>query len=40
MQRIAAPMIDGMVMATLLTLFVIPAVFLLRHRRELRPEEG
>jgi Cu(I)/Ag(I) efflux system membrane protein CusA/SilA len=35
MQRIAAPMIGGMVTATLLTLFVIPAVFLLWHRRGL-----
>ncbi len=33
MQRIAAPMLGGMATATLLTLFVIPAVFLLRHRR-------
>jgi copper/silver efflux system protein len=35
MQRIAAPMIGGMVTATLLTLFVIPAAFLLWHRRGL-----
>ena len=40
MQRIAAPMIGGMVTATLLTLFVIPAVFLLWHRRGLPREEG
>jgi copper/silver efflux system protein len=33
MQRIAAPMIGGMVSATLLTLLVIPSVFLLAHRR-------
>ncbi|TVR97096.1 MAG: efflux RND transporter permease subunit, partial [Rhodospirillales bacterium] len=37
MQRIAAPMIGGMVTATLLTLFVIPAAFLLWHRRGLAP---
>jgi copper/silver efflux system protein len=40
MQRIAAPMIGGMVTATLLTLFVIPAAFLLWHRRGLPREEG
>jgi Cu(I)/Ag(I) efflux system membrane protein CusA/SilA len=38
MQRIAAPMIGGMVTATLLTLFIIPAVFLLWHRRGLPAE--
>jgi Cu(I)/Ag(I) efflux system membrane protein CusA/SilA len=35
MRRIAAPMIGGMVSATLLTLLVIPAGFLLAHRRKL-----
>ncbi len=35
MQRIAAPMIGGMVTATLLTLFVIPAAFVLWKRRAL-----
>ncbi len=35
MRRIAAPMVGGMVSATLLTLVVIPAVFLLWKRREL-----
>ncbi len=35
MQRIAAPMIGGMATATLLTLFVIPAVFTLWKRREI-----
>ncbi|MGE5769330.1 MAG: efflux RND transporter permease subunit, partial [Betaproteobacteria bacterium] len=35
MQGIAGPMIGGMLTATLLTLFVIPAVFLLWHRRGL-----
>jgi Cu(I)/Ag(I) efflux system membrane protein CusA/SilA len=34
MQRIAAPMLGGMVTATLLTLFVIPAVFVLWHTRQ------
>ena len=33
MRRIAAPMVGGMVSATLLTLVVIPAVFLLWKRR-------
>jgi Cu(I)/Ag(I) efflux system membrane protein CusA/SilA len=33
MQRIAAPMIGGMVTATLLTLFVIPAIFVIWKRR-------
>jgi Cu(I)/Ag(I) efflux system membrane protein CusA/SilA len=35
MRRIAAPMVGGMVSATLLTLVVIPAVFLLWKRRSL-----
>jgi Cu(I)/Ag(I) efflux system membrane protein CusA/SilA len=34
MRRIAAPMVGGMVSATLLTLIVIPSVFLLWKRRE------
>ena len=34
MRRIAAPMVGGMVSATVLTLLVIPAVFLLWKRRE------
>ena len=33
MRRIAAPMVGGMVSATLLTLVVIPALFLLWRRR-------
>ncbi|MCX2946456.1 efflux RND transporter permease subunit, partial [Rahnella perminowiae] len=33
MQRIAAPMIGGMVSAPLLSMLVIPAVYLLMHRR-------
>ncbi len=35
MQRIAAPMVGGMISATLLTLAVIPALFLLWQRRSL-----
>ena len=36
MRRIAAPMVGGMVSATLLTLIIIPAVFLLWKRRGLK----
>lgn len=36
MQRIAAPMVGGMVTAPLLSMFVIPAVYLLLARRQLR----
>ncbi len=36
MQRIAAPMIGGMITAPLLSMFVIPAVYLLWKQRELR----
>jgi len=35
MKRIAAPMVGGMVTSTLLTLVVIPAVYLLWRRRNL-----
>jgi Cu(I)/Ag(I) efflux system membrane protein CusA/SilA len=35
MRRIAAPMVGGMVSATLLTLALIPAIFLLWQRRRL-----
>ena len=34
MQRIAAPMVGGMVTAPLLSLFVIPAAYLLLRRRD------
>ncbi len=34
MQRIAAPMVGGMVSAPLLSMFVVPTVFLLMRRRE------
>ncbi|QRQ83876.1 efflux RND transporter permease subunit [Cupriavidus oxalaticus] len=36
MQRIAAPMVGGMVTAPLLSLFVVPAVYLLMRRRKTR----
>jgi Cu(I)/Ag(I) efflux system membrane protein CusA/SilA len=36
MQRIAAPMVGGMLSAPLLSMFVVPAVYLLMRRRELR----
>jgi len=36
MQRIAAPMVGGMITAPLLSLFVVPAAYLLIRRRELR----
>jgi len=36
MQRIAAPMVGGMITAPLLSLFVIPAVYLIWKRRELK----
>jgi Cu(I)/Ag(I) efflux system membrane protein CusA/SilA len=35
MRRIAAPMVGGMITAPLLSLFVIPAIYLLWQRREL-----
>jgi Cu(I)/Ag(I) efflux system membrane protein CusA/SilA len=34
MQRIAAPMIGGMITAPLLSLFVVPAVYRMLRRRE------
>jgi copper/silver efflux system protein len=37
LRRIAAPMIGGMVSATLLTLVVVPALFVLIHRRRVAP---
>ncbi|MFL6672354.1 MAG: efflux RND transporter permease subunit [Massilia sp.] len=36
MQRIAAPMVGGMITAPLLSMFVVPVVYLLIRRRELR----
>ena len=38
MRRIAAPMVGGMVSATILTLIVLPALFLLWRSRSLRPQ--
>jgi Cu(I)/Ag(I) efflux system membrane protein CusA/SilA len=35
MRRIAAPMVGGIITAPLLSLFVIPAIYLLWRRREL-----
>jgi Cu(I)/Ag(I) efflux system membrane protein CusA/SilA len=40
MQRIAAPMIGGMITAPLLSLFVIPAAFRLLRRRDCREASG
>jgi Cu(I)/Ag(I) efflux system membrane protein CusA/SilA len=39
MQRIAAPMVGGMITAPLLSMFVIPAAYLLLRRRELRGKD-
>ena len=39
MRRIAAPMVGGMITATVLTLVVIPAVFLLWKSRQIRKQE-
>ncbi len=36
MQRNAAPMVGGMITAPLLSMFVIPAVFLLKRQRSAR----
>ena len=41
MQRIAAPMVGGMITAPLLSLFVIPAIYLLwKGRAAAQPAEG
>ncbi len=40
MQRIAAPMVGGMITAPLLSMFVVPAVFLLIRRRSVRKEQA
>ena len=40
MQRIAAPMVGGMITAPLLSMFVVPAVYLLMRRRSLQPRTG
>ena len=36
MRRIAAPMVGGMITAPILSMLVLPAAYLLWHRRELR----
>ncbi|MBP1202409.1 Cu(I)/Ag(I) efflux system membrane protein CusA/SilA [Duganella sp. 1411] len=40
MQRIAAPMVGGMITAPLLSMFVVPAVYLLMRRRSIQPRTG
>jgi Cu(I)/Ag(I) efflux system membrane protein CusA/SilA len=40
MKRIAAPMVGGMVTSTVLTLVVIPAIYLIWRRRGLMPNRG
>jgi Cu(I)/Ag(I) efflux system membrane protein CusA/SilA len=40
MRRIAAPMVGGMITAPLLSMLVLPAAYLLLHRRELRRASG
>ena len=40
MQRIAAPMVGGMISAPLLSMFVVPAAYLLLRRRQLRRKAG
>lgn len=40
MQRITAPMVGGMVTAPLLSMFVVPAAYLLLHRRQARRKHG
>jgi Cu(I)/Ag(I) efflux system membrane protein CusA/SilA len=38
MQRIAAPMVGGMITAPLLSMFVIPAAYLLMRRQREKPK--
>ena len=40
MRRIAAPMVGGMLSAALFSLLLIPALYLLVHRRALAPGEA
>jgi Cu(I)/Ag(I) efflux system membrane protein CusA/SilA len=40
MQRIAAPMVGGMITAPLLSMFVVPVVYLLLRRKQLRHLDG
>lgn len=37
MQRIAAPMVGGMISAPLLSMFVVPVVYRLMRRRAVKP---
>ena len=39
MQRIAAPMVGGMITAPLLSMFVVPVVYLLMRRRQLQKKQ-
>ena len=39
-RRIAAPMVGGMITAPILSMLVLPAAYLLWHRRELTPRAG
>jgi Cu(I)/Ag(I) efflux system membrane protein CusA/SilA len=36
MRRIAAPMVGGMITAPMLSMLVLPALYLLLHRRDMR----
>jgi Cu(I)/Ag(I) efflux system membrane protein CusA/SilA len=40
MRRIAAPMVGGMITAPMLSMFVLPAVYLLLHRRYMGRNQG
>jgi copper/silver efflux system protein len=40
MRRIAAPMVGGMVSATVLTLVIIPSLYLLMNGRKLERDDG
>ncbi|MDK4202137.1 efflux RND transporter permease subunit, partial [Pseudomonas sp. HR1] len=40
MSRIAAPMVGGMITAPLLSLFVLPAAYLLMRRRQLQAQHA
>ena len=40
MQRIAAPMVGGMITAPLLSMFVLPALYLWWQQRRLRQQAG
>jgi Cu(I)/Ag(I) efflux system membrane protein CusA/SilA len=40
MRRIAAPMVGGMISATVLTLVVLPAAYLLWHKYRLARDAG